>query len=249
MRRLFPIILILVSACSEQPAAISFAATFDGQSVDCSSAFPALNDLRFHVSELSVSGTDGDKFVGITAIDGFQSREVALIDLEDGQGSCDGGTPETNRELRVALPRGDFDTLRMTIGVPFELNHENPLLAEPPLDDPAMHWHWRSGYKFMRAGMAFDDGVSWLHLGSTGCEGATGNIQGCNRPNRVRVSVPLQAALANGVEVRLEELFDVDNDTFDCSSGPMEASCERIWPALGLAGDGALQSVFTVGSD
>ena len=72
----------------------------------------------------------------------------------------------------------------------FDLNHDNPLTAEPPLDDPDMHWHWRSGYKFLRAGIRTATDGFWIHAGSAGCEGTVGNITGCRFPNRIDVFLP-----------------------------------------------------------
>jgi uncharacterized repeat protein (TIGR04052 family) len=146
----------------------------------------------------------------------WQNDAVAYIDLEDGTGACQNGTADTfDHVLGVAGAR-EYQGLRFTVGVPFKLNHANPLTAKPPLDDPDMHWHWRSGYKFLRAGVRTDDDGFWIHTGSAGCKGTVGNITGCTFPNRIA-----------GV--------DLDDATrSDCSSGPPEESCLAPFAALGI---------------
>ncbi len=123
------------------------------------------------------------------------------------------------------------------IEVPFAKNHSDPLLASAPLGDADMHWHWRGGYKFIRAGIKNDNDSFWLHLGSTGCEGTIRNITGCGSPNRVTVRIdnyqpgdPVQIDLA-----RLVDGGDLDNAApSDCSSGPAEDGCRTAFAALGL---------------
>lgn len=57
-----------------------------------------------------------------------------------------------------------IEGLRISIGLPPEINHANPLEAEPPLNIPSMHWNWNPdlGYIFARIEGMYDsngDGV------------------------------------------------------------------------------------------
>lgn len=248
----FSILILVLSGCSErQSVELVFSASFGEQPVSCTSSAPSLNDLRFFVSEFSAIDADGKRVsLGLSDDNEFQSPAVALVDLESGDGSCTNGTPELNADVTIQLPKdADFQSLEFSVGVPFASNHQDPLSAAAPLDDSAMHWHWRSGYKFMRAGLDTGEAVSWLHLGSTGCMGQTRAIQSCKNPNRVTVTLPYQAALVRGVDVQLDQLFlavDLAADRqFDCSSGPLEESCLAVFPALGL-GVNTPQAVFRV---
>jgi len=168
----------------------------------------------------------------------WQQPDIALIDLENGRGACSGGTTDTFAYLVGSVPPGDYAGLRFTIGVPFDLNHANPLTAGAPLDDPAMHWHWRSGYKFVRAGVAIAKDGFWIHVGSAGCEGTVRNISGCRFPNRVVVELDGFEPNSDAVAIDLRALFDgIDFDDGvpgDCSSGPSEAACMAPFAALGI---------------
>jgi uncharacterized repeat protein (TIGR04052 family) len=163
---------------------------------------------------------------------------VALIDLETGEAACINGTPEMFEHVVGVVRAGEYRGLRFTVGVPFSLNHANPLTAGPPLDDADMHWHWRSGYKFLRAGIRTVDDGFWIHVGSTGCEGTVGHVTGCRSPNRIQVELPEfspgksivaidLAALAAGINLE-------DGEPGDCSSGPAETSCVDAFGALGI---------------
>jgi uncharacterized repeat protein (TIGR04052 family) len=235
--------ILTVTSCSgpEIQLRIPFVAQFDGWEIGCtpSKTGSSLSDLRFFVSSVRAIRDDG---VAVDLVlqpdDLWQQADLALLDFEDGTGACDNGTPATNTVLRGTLPIGEYRGLLFTIGVPFELNHSDPLLAAAPLDDTAMHWHWRAGYKFMRAGIRTADDGFWIHLGSTGCEGTVQNITGCRFPNRVEVLLPEFTPGDDSVVVDLAALLRetnlLDTHATDCSSGPAEQSCEVPFRALGL---------------
>ena len=115
-----------------------------------------------------------------------------------------------------------------------------------------MHWHWRGGYKFLRAGVATDDDGFWLHLGSTGCEGTIQNITGCRAPNRVEVRLDEFVVGRDSVAIDIEALLAgadlADGIASDCASGPADTSCGAPFEALGLnianPGAAGAQSVF-----
>ena len=221
--------LILLAGCSREPLEIGFEATWGGEAIGCEAGAPALTDLRFYVSEIELLAADGR----IHALD-----QVALIDLENGNGACQNGTEAIYASVRGEVPAADYRGLRFTVGVPFELNHADPLMASPPLDDAAMHWHWRSGYKFLRAGVRTADDSFWIHVGSAGCEGTVGNITGCRFPNRVTVELPQFDAKEEIVAIDLEALLQgtslVDGEAGNCSSGPPEETCVAPFRALGI---------------
>ena len=228
-------------SCSEPYLGIKipFIATWQGDAIRCGDGEVALSDLRFFVSEVRLVATDGrTQALKLHADIPWQQPGVALIDLEDGQGACSNGTSEQFAYLVGSAPPGNYTTLRFTVGVPFEQNHANPLTADAPLDDPAMHWHWRSGYKFIRAGVATTDDSFWIHVGSSGCAGTVRNVTGCRSPNRVAVTLDEFVPNQSVVAIDLGAFFDgndfSDGNPTDCSSGPAETQCVAPFAALGI---------------
>jgi len=231
----------LGTSCSQSDLGFSipFAATWDGVPIDCGSSSPALTDLRFYVSDVQLIDSAGKaRDIRFATEMPWQNDAVALIDLEDGTGACMNGTPEVTAEIIAVAPPRDYRGLRFTVGVPFRLNHLNPLTAKPPLDDSDMHWHWRSGYKFLRAGIRTENDGFWIHTGSAGCEGTVGNITGCRFPHRVQVDLPDFEPGHSSVTIDLAALLSGtnldDNVASDCSSGPPETSCVAPFATLGI---------------
>lgn len=233
--------LALAGGCSDGtiPIELPFEVTFDGRPLGCSrvTALPGLSDLRFFVHDVALIRADGERApVRLTPDGRWQSERVALIDLEDGTGGCVNGSVEMHDTVTGRTVAGDFDAIEFRIGVPEDLNHDDPILAEPPLNYSPMHWHWRSGYKFMRAGLVTDAEQTWLHLGSNRCSGTIGNISGCAAANRVEVRVSGFVPGRDVVSVDLAALFDgTDHEVgAGCSSGPAEPACAAPFAALDI---------------
>jgi len=231
----------MLTGCAESylGVKIPFIAMWGGEPIRCGTAGIALNDLRFYVSSAELTDSSGKVHtLRLHTEIPWQQDDLALIDLENGQGSCASGTTDTFAYLVGSVPPGDYRALQFTIGVPFDRNHANPLTADAPLDDPAMHWHWRSGYKFVRAGVASADDGFWIHVGSAGCQGTVREITGCRFPNRIAVELADFTPNSDAVAVDLKALFDgidlYDGTPGDCSSGPSEAACIAPFAALGL---------------
>jgi uncharacterized repeat protein (TIGR04052 family) len=231
----------LGASCSQSDLGFSipFAATWDGAPIDCGSTSPALTDLRFFVSDVQLIDSAGEaRDIRFATEMPWQNDAVALIDLEDGTGACMSGTSEVTAELVMVAPPRDYRGLRFTVGVPFRLNHLNPLTAGPPLDNRDMHRHRRSGYKFLRAGIRTENDGFWIHTGSAGCEGTVDNITGCRFPNRVQVNLPGFEPGESSVIIDLAALFSETNLANDvvgnCSSEPPETACTGPFATLGI---------------
>ena len=237
-----------LGGCSKPDVSVSipFAAYFGQEPIACGQdAGPVqLTDLRLYVSEVKVVREGNQSVpaslqsVSLAADSQWQQENLALLDLENADGSCENGTRNVHDTLHGSLPAGDYRGLVFSIGVPFDRNHGDPLLAEAPLGDSAMHWSWRGGYKFLRAGVRTETDGFWIHLGSTGCEGTIQNISGCNAPNRVTVMLPDFEPGKHEVAIDLKALLagiDLDDaEPGDCSSGPAEQNCDAVFAALGL---------------
>ena len=240
--------LICLSACSppRQVVTIEFEARLGDEPIDCETTVGgvAMTDLRFFVTGPILLFTadpedapDGAAFVEVAQTGRWQQEGLVLIDLENGQGACTNGTPGTNSVLTGAVPAGDYKGVSFQVSVPFDRNHADPLAAAPPLDDSTMHWHWRSGYKFLRAGFETDDDGFWMHVGSAGCEGTVQNITGCRFGNRARIAVddyrPGDKIVFDFAPL-LESVDTSDGEPSDCSSGPAEDACRQPFRTLGL---------------
>lgn len=242
MRNLFLIVIAACASCAPErhPVEIRFDVRLDGEPVSCTSVGDRrLTDLRFYVSDVRLHDASGDwQSVALTADDVWQNDKVALIDLETGEGACLNGTSEVNAVVRGTVQTNSESGLAFRIGVPPSLNHADPLAAGAPLGYTEMHWHWASGYKFMRAGVETDDDGFFLHLGSNRCEGTIGDIKGCRGANRVAVELSDFIAGDNVVVIDVGTLFagvDLqDGEPGGCMSGPANRVCEAPFDALGI---------------
>lgn len=241
---LLTLLAALAAGCRPAPAPIdiAFEVRFDGRSFNCSSPVDgaALTDLRFYVHDLRVR--NGDALIDLQLIDDgrWQDGRVALLDFEDGKDTCVNGSSAVNRTVRALLPapHARADEFEFTIGVPAELNHENPLLAPPPRNLTAMHWHWRTGYKFLRAGVETAADTAWMHLGSARCTRSAEGGFGCDGANRPRVRLRDFDLTSDVVVVDLARLFGPtlgDGKPWKCESGAAEEdACRLAFAELGL---------------
>jgi uncharacterized repeat protein (TIGR04052 family) len=113
-----------------------------------------------------------------------------------------------NKKLIAAIANIDSITpltLSFNVGIPFPINHQNPLIQASPLNDSSMFWAWRNGYKFIRWDMQNDTGDSWsFHLGSVGCESAAmvrAPQKPCAQPNFIAVEMSLSSDSIELVDV------------------------------------------------
>jgi len=135
--------LLFVACSSEQQRLvhdIKFVLKQDKQQLNCADlAVVGLTDFRFYV---------------------FQDEgEVQLLDFVSA-GECRVWLKATGFRSSVQA-QGD---LSFSIGVPNYLNHQNPVKAQPPLNQSAMHWQWLSGYKFLRLEYEKDDQLNRFHF-------------------------------------------------------------------------------------
>src|SRR5262249_19180538 len=137
-------------------------------------------DLRLFVSELALIRRDDGKAVPVEldVRKPWQSKELGLLDFEDGTGSCGEGDTDLNAQLSGSVPEGDYNGISFVNGVPEALNHSDPLKAEDPLrNHPGLSWGWLDGFRFakieLREVVAPNQayGHALLHVGSSACTG------------------------------------------------------------------------------
>ena len=208
---LFCCFIQLNSGCSKSSdgKGIEVEIWHNGSPLDCNALEShqqvwSIRQLAFFVSDVKLSGENIEHQPQLSSTP-WQTDDVVLIqpDLADcaAKSESEDKTAEnvhgaleelkTNNYLHFLAPV-DLDSLELfsfTLAVPFELNHQNPLLQPSPLNLPSMFWSWRSGHKFFRLDMQGPDKNWVFHLGSVGCTAASTmrSPQGeCVQPNRVR---------------------------------------------------------------
>ncbi|MGI9204868.1 MAG: MbnP family copper-binding protein, partial [Woeseiaceae bacterium] len=185
-------LLSLGTACTPATTEIDipFAVLYEGQPIGCDTPVDAVSmtDLRLYIYDLRLLGPENSETpIALRPDEVWQTESVALLDFENGTGACINGSERTNTVIRGRHVPADSHGVAFRIGVPSGLNHEDALTARPPLNFTDMHWHWATGYKFLRAGIETKDDGFWIHLGSSLCEGTIGDIKGCRAPNRPEV--------------------------------------------------------------
>lgn len=190
---------------SEPPISIQFGVA--------SQAGIQIDQLSFYLYDPYLILEDGARVrVALDDTKSWQSHEVSLIRLHCEPSE---GCGHTFDLIRARVPEGRVVGMAFKIGVPFELNHLNPLTAEPPLNEDSMFWVWRNGHKFLRADLIYNpasDGIvagqaeeargnraatsearlaGAFHLGSTGCEAGSAlraPQAPCRKPNTLSIS-------------------------------------------------------------
>jgi len=249
-------------AHGRQAVDLRFAAVAGDSPVACGTPIAGLGttaqtaqllDLRFYVSDVRLVRKDGKGVKVKLAKNSLWryskgSTGVTLIDLEDGTGACAEGTPGMNAAVRGTVPRGRYDGVTWTVGVPFKLNHTDTPGAPAPLNDPGMAWSWQSGRKFMKVEVGQPDGGTWaapaylVHLGSTGCEGnpATGATVKCAAPNRAKVKLSKLDPAKQRIALDVRNLVAGTDVTANgggapgCMSESNDPECAHVFSSLGL---------------
>lgn len=233
------VVLVSLLGCKKTPSVdqVTFQVLYNGQPVDCHSNLPLAHNnwriraLLFYVSDFAYQGHRG----------GFDYQQeplsrVALI----GSRCEDGGRWSIPIEWQAvdSLQAGEpTDTLRFTLGVPFELNHSNPLQAKAPLADSDMFWTWQLGYKFFRLDASQTENTQhWaLHFGSLGCNAASAMrapTEACLHPNQIPVAIEdFQAE--QPIYLHLDKILsDAVVGQENCMGDPKSSACQPVFAAL-----------------
>ncbi|MCY1060760.1 MbnP family copper-binding protein [Nannocystis sp. SCPEA4] len=277
--RLVALLPLLIPACdshepgfTDEPVEIVFEGRVGGEPFACGRSYSGLGkdgaaatpqDFRFYVHDVRLVTVEGDEHPVTIEDDGvYQGGGVALIDFEDGSGSCANGTPELHTTLKgvvAAQPRHGgggshtFVGLRFKIGVPEEVNHTDLTQAPAPLNDTTMSWSWNYGHIFFTAWGVVEADAPYtvgLHVGSIGCEGdaMAGEIVACTNSNRPEIVLDGFVAETGKVTVDWGAVFsglalatpsaeceEMEGETTcACHSFGPEALCSSMFSPLGL---------------
>ena len=252
------------SSGESQAVAIEFSAQVGGEEFVCGTTYDGLGaddssleltDFRFYVQDVELKNADGEYVPVELDANDWQTGSVTLLDFEDGCG--EEGNEQTNTVVTGTVPTGTYDGIRFKMGVPFDLNHENPAIAPSPLNLTTMQWDWQGGYKFLRIDTGTFSTTDWrFHLGSTDCQGDpfAGGITSCSNPNRPEVEFAsfdpdMNRVVADFAAVVAGAALDVDQDMpFGCMAGPADRDCGPLFENLGLSFAGSApgtQSFFS----
>jgi uncharacterized repeat protein (TIGR04052 family) len=248
------------------PIELRFEARFAGEPASCQGSVAELGsaqtsakllDYRFFVHEVELMRQDGEPVPLVLEDDGVWQRDgVALLDFEDGSGSCETGSPQTHSFLRGTAEPGDYTGVAFTLGIPEHLNHLDGATAPAPFNAPGMWWSWQGGYKYARIDVATEahPGGFFFHLGGTNCDGNPSEGFACQYGNLARVELASTslgaivvdaAALYRDVDLTVQPDFQSDFVP-GCMAFSGDPECPAMFSALGLAfEDGEIASAQT----
>jgi uncharacterized repeat protein (TIGR04052 family) len=119
-----------------------------------------LQDLRFYVSNVALIDASGNYAPVVMTANANQAANVALLDFEQGNGTCGGvvggmsggGNAATYTGITGNVAPGSYVGIAFTVGVPGNLNHTNVADTAQPalLQSTAMNWSWQGGRKFVK---------------------------------------------------------------------------------------------------
>jgi uncharacterized repeat protein (TIGR04052 family) len=264
----------LAAQAAAQPVEIGFSATVGGKPFRCGESYSGIgtpaatirpSDFRFYVHDLALIDAGGRQVKLQLDQDGlWQTRDVALLDFEDGSGPCRGGNPGLNAVVKGSVPPGHYTGLAFRLGLPFDLDHGDATVAASPLNFTAMFWTWASGYRFLKIDLEGDKanpargGATGfaIHIASSDCSAPqmTERPTSCAHPNLVEVRLNAFDPQRQIVELDLARLLAGVNTQVNtpdtapgCMSDQDDPDCAAIFHNLGLAFDGhpaGSQSVF-----
>ena len=267
-------LLIAFAGCGNSQATytVTFAPLVAGAPFSCTQSYPDIGtshttmtplDFRMYVHDVQLVRASGEKQPLALAVDGkWQDANIALLDFEDGSGSCTTNSPETNLTvIGTAAQHSDYRGVEFTVGLPAAQDHLNAATATAPLNQPAMWWSWVGGYRYLRVDVASTANPAWFfHLGAEACTGAANGSITCKYPDLPIIALNGFVANATKVTLDLAVLFadsnlDAQNDPQvdavpGCMSSTADPECPPLFAKLGLAFEsnepGPAQSLFAL---
>lgn len=267
MKNILSLLIVLVGlnlsiqAQQIEKTVINFQAVVGDKAFDCREIYEGIGttnskmsvtDFKFYVQDVRLVDKKGRETpVNLTNDGKFQTEKVALLDFENGEGTCTNGTKELNTAIRGTVPKGKYSGVKFTIGVPEELNHLDPTLQPSPLNFTRMMWSWQLGFKFARIDTKTTGRPNGyvLHLGSTNCVTDANGIINCARPNRPEFVFEKFDLVKDSVIVDLKTLFaganvDINQEktAAGCMSFEGDSDCLPVFKNLGLSFEGSTAS-------
>lgn len=177
----------IISACGRVyvPQIVDLRVTYGEQEVGCDKRLMLagtewrLDALKWYLSALEIQYQQSWQPLKLIS---SNSQHSGVVLFENDQ--C------KKQQLQLALQESvdwqQVSAIRFRLGLPFALNHDNPLKQPEPINRSDMFWSWQGGHKFLRADLSSDDTAWSFHLGSIGCVSASAMrspTQQCKQPN------------------------------------------------------------------
>ncbi|WP_317931338.1 MbnP family copper-binding protein [Halioxenophilus sp. WMMB6] len=239
VRRSLLWVVLLLAGCAKAPDVeqLVIQPVFHNQPLTCQSNIVVdeqswqLSALLFYLSGVSYQG-----YQGLFISRDQPPQPVALV------GSRCQGSDHWTLPVRWQADTGQKPeaggSLHFTLGVPFQLNHQNPLQALAPLADSDMFWTWQLGYKFLRLDVSnLAAKQHWaLHLGSLGCQSSSAvraPASPCRYPNRTEIQLDYFDP-QKPIYLHLDRLFDANvlAGGENCMGDPESRACRPLFQAL-----------------
>lgn len=235
-----------------KPYSVRFAAVVGDEPFACGREYTGIGtsgatmtpvDLRVYVHDVKLVDAQGEEAALELETNDYQSKNVALLDFEDGSGGCDQGDATTHLSIKGVAPENDYAGVKFKLGIPLELNHVAVDRQAPPLNKTSLFWDWRLGHIFLAAVTRAEVGTStvtndhFTHVGSTACTGDPEMglpVTTCAKPNRGEYT--LNGDLENddilldlkAIKTNADITAGVGCHSFDA------ASCSGMFDSLGI---------------
>jgi len=264
--------LVLVAACGgDRTFDLQFQALVHGEPLQCNKVFSnigstsstvELREAKLYIYDPLLIRRDGGATPLVLEQDQrYQRDRLALLDFEDGTGSCAGGDSATRTFLRGVAADDDYVGVRFRVGIPEEMNHLDAATAPAPLNQPGMWWSWKGGFKYIRIDVTTRGNPDYyLHMGATSCEGMPSSGFSCASSNVAEVELSGFDLDGSAVTFDIASMWSdldldrqIDNQTdfvAGCMAFAGDPECPSMFTKLGLNIDGTSnggQSFFTVG--
>lgn len=266
--------LALVAACGggDRTYDLQFRALVHGEPLRCNQVFSNigatgstidLQEAKLYIYDPQLVRRNGTAVPLVLEEDQrYQRDRLALLDFEDGTGSCIGGDLDTRTFLRGIAPDEDYTGVRFQIGVPEELNHLDAATAPAPLNQPGMWWSWKGGFKYVKLEVGTRGNPTYyLHMGATSCDGTPSGGYACASGNVAEIQLSGLDLDKSTVDFDIAQLWsDLDIDVQidhvtdniqGCMAFAGDPECPAVFTKLGLNIDGSSnggQTLFTIGN-
>jgi uncharacterized repeat protein (TIGR04052 family) len=269
---LLSLIMFYLFGCTgkDEPVALTITPSFNQQTLTCQSHFVYQNEkwryqqlqLFIHQVEVFVTG-QGWKTWNMLATE-KQVDGIALVGencsyLADEQETNEAKVNNEHWQLQFSdpvlsgiAPSENITRIRFRLGVPINVNHENPLTQPSPLNDSSMFWVWQTGHKFMRIELKSENNDWLFHLGSTGCSSKSpvrAPTEKCLHPNIALIELPfsMESPEITFDLLKLINGLELVND-HSCQSNMKNKHCQKLFEHLGLpVNKGLMVDLFSTG--
>ncbi len=260
---LLGLLSLLLTACtsggdpSPQDVRIIFFAETDTERVNCSQTLTglgseninaSLRDLRFFVHDIVLFDIGGTRYPYTPRSNDFQSRNAVLMDFTNLSGDCQLSAKPDHTEITGTVSSHEgvvYTSIEFKLGVPAELNHNDPATASAPLNNTEMHRDRTQGYVYARLSLAPESGGTWtFELASTGCSGdpELGESVSCERSNRPVVRLNNLDIERDNIVLNIATLLatiDLEGDANGgCDASPSDPECSELFDKLALNASG-----------